>query len=66
MAKTPTNIAQALKCVAKVNMGKACTMKELKATVSIINDARKTGLKTIKMLKDQNAFLERFIGSRNQ
>ena len=61
MAKVPTNIAAALRCVAKVQMGKACTMKELKATVMLLNDARKTGLKSIKMLKDQNAFLERFV-----
>lgn len=41
-------------------------MNELKASLRLINDARKTGMKTIKMLKDQNAFLSRFIGSRNQ
>jgi len=64
--KTPSNIAQALACVAKVNQGKACTMAELKASLALVNDARKTALKTIKMLKDQNAFLERFIGNRNQ
>ena len=64
--KTPTNIAQALSCVAKVQQGKACTMAELKASLMLINDARKSGLKTIKMLKDQNNFLSRFIGSRNQ
>lgn len=67
MAKsTPTTIAQALRCMAKVNQGKACSMNELKASLRLINDARKTGMKTIKMLKDQNAFLSRFIGSRNQ
>lgn len=52
--------------MAKVNQGKACSMNELKASLRLINDARKTGMKTIKMLKDQNAFLSRFIGSRNQ
>jgi len=41
-------------------------MAELKASLALVNDARKTALKTIKMLKDQNAFLERFIGNRNQ
>ena len=61
MAKVPTNIAAALRCVSKVQMGRACTMKELKATVTLLNDARKTSLKTIKMLKDQNSFLERFV-----
>ena len=61
MAKIPTNIAMALKCAAKVRMGKACTMKELKATVLLLNDARKSGLKSLKMARDMNAFLERFI-----
>tara|TARA_Y100000015_G_scaffold42899_1_gene51368 strand:- start:592 stop:801 length:210 start_codon:yes stop_codon:yes gene_type:complete len=63
-SSTPTTIAQALRCVAKVNQGKPCTMNELKASLRLINDARKTGLKTIKMLKDQNTFLSRFIGNR--
>ena len=61
MAKVPTNIAMALKCAAKVRMGKACTMKELKATVMLLDEARKTAQKTGRMLKSQNAFLERFI-----
>ena len=61
MAKLPTNIAMALKCAAKVRQGKACTMKELKATVMLLDEARKTGQRTARMLKDQNAFLERFI-----
>lgn len=61
MAKVPTNIAAALKCAAKVRAGKACTMKELKATVMLLDEARKTAQKTSRMLKSQNAFLERFI-----
>lgn len=59
--KVPTNIAMALKCAAKVRMGKACSMKELRATVMLLDQARKTGQQTARMLKEQNAFLERFL-----
>lgn len=58
---TPTNIAQALSCVRKVRMGKACTMAELKASLMLLDDARKTALSTGRMLKDRVAFLERFV-----
>ena len=58
MAKsTPTTIAQALSCVRKVRQGRACSMTELKATVMLLDDARKTGLGTIRMLKDRIAFM---------
>lgn len=61
MAKsTPTNIAQALACVRKARMGKACTMAELKASLMLLDDARKTALSTVRMLKDRVSFLERF------
>ena len=59
MAKksTPTTIAQALSCVRKVRQGKACTMNELKATVMLLDDARKTSQRTIRTLKDKIAFM---------
>jgi len=59
MAKksTPTTIAQALACVRKVRQGKACSMAELKATVMLLDDARKTSLGTIRTLKDKIAFM---------
>lgn len=60
-SKTPTNIAQALACVRKVRMGKACTMAELKATVQLLDDARKTAQGTIRNLKDRSSFLERML-----
>ena len=56
-SSTPTTIAQALTCVRKVRQGKACTMNELKATVMLLDDARKTSLGTIRMLKDRIKFM---------
>ena len=62
MAKksTPTTIAQALSCVRKVRQGKSCTMAELKATVMLLDDARKTSMGTIRMLKDRIKFMMPF------
>ena len=40
MAKrAPTTIAQAMACASKVRQGKACTMAELKATVTLLQSA---------------------------
>ncbi len=62
MAKsTPTTIAQALACVRKVRQGRACTQAEMKATIMLLDDARKTALATGRMLKDRVSFLERFV-----
>jgi len=54
---TPTTIADALRCVKKVRQGKACTVAELKASVMLLDDARKTALGTIRTLKDKIAFM---------
>tara|TARA_Y100000015_G_C2367716_1_gene78378 strand:+ start:319 stop:525 length:207 start_codon:yes stop_codon:yes gene_type:complete len=54
---TPTTIAQALTCVRKVRQGKACSMSELKASLLLLDDARKTALGTIRMLKDRIKFM---------
>ena len=56
-SSTPTSIAQALQCVRKVRQGKACTMNEMKASLLLLDDARKTALGTIRMLKDRIAFM---------
>lgn len=62
MAKsTPTTIAQALACVRKVRQGRACTTSELRASLMLLDDARKTALATGRMLKDRVSFLERFV-----
>lgn len=58
---TPTTIAQALACVRKVRTGKACTVAELKASLVLLDDARKTALGTVRMLKERISFLERFV-----
>lgn len=61
MAKsTPTTIAQALACARKVRQGKACSMSELKATVVLLDDARKTAQGTIRLLKDKIKFMMPF------
>lgn len=56
-SSTPTTIAQALTCVRKVRQGKACTMSEMKASLLLLDDARKTALGTIRTLKDKIAFM---------
>jgi hypothetical protein len=56
-SSNPTTIAQALVCVRKVRQGKACTMNELKASILLLDDARKTALGTIRTLKDKIAFM---------
>ncbi|WP_438995746.1 hypothetical protein [Poseidonia sp.] len=62
MAKsTPTTIAQALSCVKRLRSGKACSMSELKATVLLLDDARKTALGTIRLLKDKLRFMTGFL-----
>ncbi len=62
MAKsTPTTIAQALACVKRLRNGKACSMTELKATVLLLDDARKTALGTIRLLKEKTRFLTGFL-----
>lgn len=56
-SSTPTTIAQALSCVRKVRTGKACSVGELKASLLLLDDARKTALGTIRTLKDKIAFM---------
>lgn len=60
-SSTPTTIAQALACVRKVRQGRACTQAEMKATIMLLDDARKTALATGRMLKNRVSFLERFV-----
>jgi len=48
---TPKTIADASRCAAKVASGKACTMAELKATVSLLNTAMKTARSTARVAK---------------
>lgn len=55
MAKVPRTIADASRCAAKVAAGKPCTMAELKATVSLLNSAMKTGRATARIAKREAA-----------
>lgn len=47
-----TTIADALKCAAKVNAGKACTVSELRSTIKLLDTARKTALRTARATKE--------------
>lgn len=53
----PTTIADALACVRKVRQGKTCTAAEMKASLLLLDDARKTALGTIRSLKDKIDFM---------
>lgn len=57
----PTNMAGALRCVKMVRQGKACSMADLKAALMLLDDARKTGMSTIRLLKERSSFLERML-----
>ncbi len=62
MAKsTPTTIAQALACVRRLRNGKACSVTEMKAVIFLLDDARKTALGTIRLLKEKVRFLSGFL-----
>lgn len=58
---TPTTIADALVCVRKVRQGKACTAAEMKASLLLLDDARKTAMGTIRNLKDKIKFMLPFV-----
>lgn len=61
---TITTIADALKCARKVKQGKACTMQELKSSMLLLETGMKTAQKSVKELRDRNAFMERLLGNR--
>jgi hypothetical protein len=48
-----TTIADALKCAAKVNAGKACSPAEMRATIKLLDTGLKTSRRTIRELKRQ-------------
>ena len=60
MAKnTVTNIAHALKCVAKLKQGKACSMTELKALLLLMETAYRTVQRNKKAVENNLDFMER-------
>lgn len=58
---TVTNITGALKCASKVAQGKACTMNELKSTVTILVAAYRSRQASLKEQMSRVQFLENFI-----
>ncbi len=60
-SNTVTNITDALRCAKKVASGKACTMKELKATVTLLHQAYKARQASLREQVSRVNFLENFI-----
>jgi hypothetical protein len=54
-----TNMAHALRCVAKLKQGKACTMAELKATAMLLESGYRTVVRNRKAVEKNMAFMER-------
>ena len=54
-----TNMAHALRCVAKLKQGKACTMAELKATAILLESGYRTVVRNRKAVEQNMAFMER-------
>lgn len=58
---TVTNITGALRCASKVAQGKACTMNELKGTVTVLVQAYRSRQASLREQLSRVEFLERFI-----
>jgi hypothetical protein len=56
---TVSNMAHALRCVAKLKQGKACTMAELKATAMLLESGYRTVVRNKKAVEKNMAFMER-------
>lgn len=59
--KTVTNMTDALRCAGKVAQGKACTMQELKSSLTLMHTAYKSLKRANKEQKDRVSFLERML-----
>lgn len=59
--KTVTNMTDALRCARKVASGKACTMQELKSSLSLMHTAYKTMQRARKESNSRIEFLERML-----
>ena len=52
MAKSiPTNIAQAMACARKVEMGRPCTLNEMKATIRLLKQGLSASRSAVKVAK---------------
>jgi hypothetical protein len=54
-----TNMAHALKCVAKLKQGKACTLAELKASLLLLESGYRTVVRNKKAVEKNMSFMER-------
>jgi len=54
-----TNMAHALKCVAKLKQGKSCTMAELKASLMLLESGYRTVVRNRKAVEKNLSFMER-------
>lgn len=57
----PSNISGALRCVKMVRQGKACSMADLKATVLLLDDARKTLQSNLRTERSLTEMLRGFL-----
>ena len=60
-SSTVTNITDALRCARKVASGKACSMQELKSSLTLLHSAYKTLKRGNQEQKDRVSFLERML-----
>jgi len=52
MAKSvPTNIAMAMSCAKKIEMGKACSVNEMKATIRLLKQGLTASRSAVKVAK---------------
>jgi len=61
-----SNMAHALRCVAKIKQGKACTMAELKATAMLLESGYRTVVRNKKAVEKNLAFMERQMDMVNR
>ena len=62
MAKsTPTNIAMAMACARKVEMGKACTVNEMKATIRLLKQGLTASRSAVKVAKSSARKAEEMV-----
>jgi len=57
--KAITNVSMALACARKLRSGKACTMKELKAALMLLEQGYKTVQRNKKAVEKNLSFMER-------
>ena len=61
MAAKITNIADAVKCAAKMRAGKRCTMEEMRSTALLLDSALRTARAGARQARSQIKFLKGFV-----